>query len=266
MLAPIPATKLNEIIQYFGIPALKDLRPFGVIGKKKVELKKSMSDLLSKDPVAAHTGLGIIYIYENEENLCLMEFKKAYEKSGYSTREAIHYANALFIYGQFEKANPIYKQIIKDNQNDKHNFIEIIKRFSDFCFFEDLKEILDISYVSRELPLEAESDIDDGYRISSFLEKHAIPMDLYRRIRNSIDKVFYQYFSLPTQPDYITFYDLDNFTFNLEVKSELFNDPIETICNMNEDLQDKIIDHYEEFNIQLGSSKDRITAYYTLTT
>lgn len=264
MSAPIPATKVNEVLQYFGVPVFKNLNPFSPIGKKKAELKKSMSDLLTKEPVAAHTGLGVIYIYENAEIQALNEFKAAYEKSDFGASQAMHYANALFIYGYFDKANHIYKQIIKDNRNDEEKFIQVVKRFSEFCFFEDLNEVLETSYISRTLPEDAMSDIDEGYNIKAYLEKYNIPVEFYRDLRNSIDRVFYQYFSLPTQADYTTYFDLDNFTYTLDIDPSYFDDAIHSICEMNDSLQDLMIDSYEKHNIKFGSNEDRITAYYNL--
>ncbi|WP_180175860.1 hypothetical protein [Acinetobacter sp. YH12025] len=264
MLAPIPATKLNEVIQYFGVPCYKDLNAFSNTGKKKAELKRAMQALLSKDAVIAHTGLGIIYIYENQENLALNEFKLAFEKSNFSTNQAMHYANALFVYGHFNAAKDIYVKIIDGNRNDKDKFEQIIKRFSEFCFQDELSQILEISYVTRNLSDAAKRDILDGLHTKAHLDKFNIPLNFFREIRHAVDRVFYHYFSLPMQTDYATYTDLNNLTYVLDIDGSCLSDAISVVAKMNDDLQEKILDIYEKHNISFGSQQDSITMYFCL--
>ena len=264
MLAPIPATKLNEVIQYFGVPCYKDLSAFSNTGKKKAELKRAMQALLGKDPVTAHTGLGIIHIYDNQENLALNEFKLAFEKSNFGTNQAMHYANALFVYGHFDAAKNIYVKIINDNRNDEDKFEQIVKRFSEFCFQDELNQILEASYVTRRLSDIAKQDIIDGLSIKSHLEKFNIPLNFFREIRHSVDRVFYRYFSLPMQTDYATYTDLNNLTYVLDIDEKCIPDALSVVGKMNDDLQEMIIDIYEKHNIGFGSQQDSITMYFCL--
>ncbi|WP_291370325.1 MULTISPECIES: tetratricopeptide repeat protein [unclassified Acinetobacter] len=266
MSSPLPQTKLNEVIEYFGAPGLKDFRAFSLVGKKKVELKKAMASLLPKDPIFAHTGLGVIYIYDNQEQLALSEFKLAYEKSGGGTAQSMHFANALFIYGKYEDAIEIYLEVIKNNRNDKNLFVQIIKRFSDFCFFDELEKVLEISYISRELPANSESDITDAYQLKEFLDTFGIPKEFYRDIRGSIDRVYYEFFSLPTTSDVTTYLDweLQSYTFTSDIDSDLLIDIPNTIADMNDCLQDLLVDVYEKHGIRFGSNQDRITVYFNL--
>lgn len=266
MSLPLPQTKLNEVIEYFGVPGLKDFQAFSVIGKKKVELKKAMASLMPKDPIFAHTGLGVIYIYDNQEQLALSEFKLAYEKSGCGTAQSMHFANALFIFGKYQDAIEIYLDVIKNNRNNKELFIQIVKRFTDFCFFDELEKVLEISYISRELPTNSESDIADAYQFKEFLDEFSIPKEFYRDIRGSIDRVYYQFFSLPTTSDVTTYldWDLQSYTFTSDIDSELFTDIPNAIVDMNDCLQDYLIDVYEKHGIRFGSNEDRITVYFNL--
>lgn len=262
MSALNPASKVNEVIQYFGAPGLKDLNAFSVVGKKKAELKRSMQALLSKEPIEAHTGLGIIYIYENLKDLSLKEFKLAYEKSNRSVSEAMHYANALFIYGYFETAIPIYTDLIRDNKNNVELFSEVVKRFSDFCFTEELNNILELSYVTKDMPEVPKRDIRDFNKIKKHLNRFDIPVEFYRDIRSSLDKVFFQYFTLPTEVDYVTYFDFDNLSQVIDINVDLCDDFIDLSIKMNDNLQDIMIEIYEQHGIQLGSEQDRITVYF----
>ncbi|WP_218698378.1 tetratricopeptide repeat protein [Acinetobacter harbinensis] len=266
MSSPLPQTKLNEVIEYFGVPGLKDFQAFSVIGKKKVELKKAMASLMPKDPIFAHTGLGVIYIYDNQGQLALTEFKLAYEKSGCGIAESMHFANALFIYGKYEEAIEIYLEVIRDNKNNKELFAQIIKRFSDFCFFDELEKVLGISYISRELPVNSKSDIADAHQVKKFLDEFSIPKEFYRDIRGSIDRVYYQFFSLPTNSDVTTYLDweLQSYTYTADIDSDLLIDIPNTIADMNDCLQDYLIDVYEKHGIRFGSNEDRITVYFNL--
>lgn len=266
MAVPLPQSKLNEVIEYFGAPGLKDFRAFSLIGKKKVELKKAMTCLLSNEPVSAHTGLGVIHIYDNQEQLALSEFKLAYEKSGCGTAQSMHYANALFIYGYYEQAIEIYLDVIKDNRNNKELFSQIVKRFSDFCFFDKLEKVLEISYISRELTASTESDISDAYQLNNFLEEYSIPKDFYRDIRGSVDQVYFEYFSLPTTSDITTYLDweLQSYTLTSDIEKALLEDISSTISDMNECLEDRLLDVYEKHKIGFGSYQDRITVYFNL--
>lgn len=266
MAVPLPQSKLNEVLGYFGAPGLKDFRAFSVLGKKKVELKKAMVSLLSKEPIYAHTGLGVIYIYDNQEQLALSEFKLAYEKSGCGKAQSMHYANALFIYGIYEEAIQIYLEVIKNNRNDKNLFNQIVKRFSDFCFFEELRKVIEISYISREISEEAESDISDAYQLKTFLEEYEIPTEFYRDIRGAVDRVYFEFFSLPTTSDITTYLDweLQSYTLTSDIKIDFLDDVSTTISEMNDSLQDQLLEVYEKHKIGFGSSQDRITVYFNL--
>lgn len=265
MLAPIPATKLNEVIEYFGVPCYKDLNAFSKIGKKKAELKRAMQALLSSDPVTGHTGLGIIYIYENQKILSLNEFRLACEKSNFGANQAMHYGNALFIYGHFDEAVEVYLKIIYQNRNDQDKFQRIVKRLSEFCFEDEVKHVLEMSYVTRIMNEETKNDIKQGVAIRMHLEKFNISLDFYRSVRQSVDKVFFYYFSLPTQVDCTTHFDLDNLTYTLELNDTLFEeDPLLIISKMNDELQELLIDVYEQHDIDFGSEQDRITVYFNL--
>lgn len=265
MSALIPAPKTNEVIQYFGTPGLKDTRAFSPLGKKKVELKNSMKALLSKEPAQAHTGLAIIYIYENQYELALNEFKLAYEKSNFSKNETIHYANALFIYGDLNQAVQIYLSLIRNNRNDEGLFVQVIKRFSDFCFSKELEDALQTSYVAKNMPANSQVDLKSYAEIFEFLNKFNIPLDFYRKIRNALDQILYKYFSLPTTADYLVHFDLDNLSYVVYPDGlEGLDDPVSVVCQMNDDLQEMMIDIFEENEIQLGSDLDKITAYFSL--
>ncbi|MFN3289033.1 MAG: tetratricopeptide repeat protein [Acinetobacter sp.] len=263
MPALIPATKANEVIDIFGAPGLKNLKSFSEIGKKKAELKKAMNSLLSKNEVEAHTGLGIIYIYENLIDLALSHFRQAYLKSKFGLNEATHYANALFINGYFEDAIPIYLEMIKNNRNDTQMFIQVAKRFNNFCFEQELNKVIELSYVSRDIPeLELNIIKTEMNSTLTFLKRFNIPVELYREIRSWADVIFYRFFTLPTTGDFELNFDIDNLSYIFGIDSEYCSDSISLVSKMNDQLQDAMIEAYEKYDVKLGSEQDRITAYF----
>ncbi|OOV83812.1 hypothetical protein [Acinetobacter sp. ANC 5600] len=266
MSALLPATKLNEVFALFGVPGLKDLKPFGSTGKIKASYKKAMLDLIPKEPIDAHTGLGAIYVYENNFDLALNEFKKAYEKSGFGLFESYHYANSLFIYGDQEEAVNIYLNLVKEHPNDKNVFNDAVKRFTDYCYVGHLNAALESSYCSKKLTEENNADIKDMYDVILMLNQFGVSTEYFRSLKNLMARAFYQFFTLPSEYEIFTNYDeiRQTFTLRLNIDSKLLEDPFEFISDINDYLQDQLIDFYKERNVKVGSNEDKIISYFGL--
>lgn len=265
MIAPLPATKLNEVIECFGAPGIKDLNPFGPIGKRKTELKKSMMALISNDPVEAHTGLGIIYVYDNQYELAHKEFKTAYVKSKYGFYETIHLANFLFIFGHYEEAINLYLSI--ENYTNELAFLDIANRFISYCFKDELNTLFKKSIFSKKISDDVLKKISEMEQVISFLNKYDIPIGFYRDVTSVHNRVFYRYYSLPTETGITVYHDWDfqTLSYSIDLDLESIGGNYDFIANMNDELQDLLIDVYEKHTIAIGSDKDRITVYFKIT-
>lgn len=264
MIAPLPATKLNEVIEYFGAPGIKDLNPFSLTGKKKTELKKSMMALNPNDPVDSHTGLGVIYAYENQYELAIKEFKAAYVKSKGGFYECLHFANYLFIFGHYKEAINLYLSV--ENNSNEEVFLEVTNRLISFCFKDELNTLFEKSIFSKKISEDILHKISEMNEIIVFLSKYDIPISFFRDVISVQNRVFYRYYTLPTVSD-ITLYhewDLQTIGYSIDLDLDSVGGNYEFIANMNDELQDILIDVYAKHKIALGSDKDRITVYFKL--
>lgn len=234
------------------------------MGKKKAELKKSMLALMPNDPVDAHTGLGIIYVYENLYELALKEFRSAFIKSKGGFHQTIHLANYLFILGQYDEAINLYLSLKKSL--NKEVFLDITHRLTSYCFENELKALFENSNFSNNLSKDIESAILEMNAVIGFLKKHDIPLGFYREVLNAQNRVFYKHYSLPTVTDITSYHDWNFQTlgYSLDLDIESIGENYELIANMNDDLQDMLINVYTVHKISLGSDQDRITVYFKL--
>lgn len=268
-MSAVPIKKVNDIIDLFGSPALKNLNNFSELGKVKANFKKAMFDIESIDPVQAYTGLGILYSYENNYKLAIESFKKAYEMSGCDLIESIHYANAEFGFGDQSIGISIYIDLIKNGYNEEEFLEETVLRFCAYLFIDELKIICENQNVAALIDLNSvlRTEIKEAYNILKFLEKNTISLNFYRKIRALPEYIFNLYHTTPTGIDIQRNIDFDRneltFIYNLlsYPNTEFGND---LIYKINDELQLKLIEVYEEFKVSTLSAGDLITIFFAV--
>lgn len=263
-----PKTKLQEVINDFGAPGLKDLRLFSELGKKKVIAKKAMENLEAKDICAANAGLGIIYTYENELALGLQCFKRAYEFSHHEFGATMNYAHSLFINGYYPEANKIYLEAVKKNPTDKNLFHRVFKTFEENLYLDELIKLIEISQVGKELTEDQQKDLVACEYTVQFLNRNHINIEIFRELRAALDSVFYKYYTLPTESTFNRYIDETRQTYSyicfLPINLKLFPQLINLVGDLNDELQDKIINIYDSRNINSTSNPDKINFYFSI--
>lgn len=263
----VPLEKVNEIIDIFGSPGLKNLNNFSELGKVKAGLKRSMMAIIENDPIQSCTGLGILYAYENNYNLALESFRKAYMFSNQELVASIHYSNAEFAFGEQRTAIPIYLDLIKNHYYEKDFVTEVILRFCAHLYIDELKEILLNQNVLIHVDGILKNEISEAYRIIDFLNKNNISIDYYRELRDLPEKIFNLYYCSSTSLEVNRCLDSDR--NELTISYVLPTYPNQSFGNnllqkFNDELQLSILELNEKFEVQTGSPEDLITVYFSV--
>lgn len=93
MIAPQAKTKADEVYTLFADSGLKDFTPFGETQKAKAAYRKEMNELAKNNPNGLF-GLAFLSDYENNWEVALSYFKKAYDIYGLNLA-GINYAAYL---------------------------------------------------------------------------------------------------------------------------------------------------------------------------
>lgn len=105
--------KMGELYSNLGIVQLAQNER-----REAVKSFRKALDINSDDPVAA-ANLGAIYVQEKDYNKASVVLETAYRKGVRDPRVLNNYAIALGATGKLDKADELYKSILKDNANNK---------------------------------------------------------------------------------------------------------------------------------------------------
>ncbi|MCL6243265.1 hypothetical protein M5F04_01570 [Acinetobacter sp. ANC 7200] len=244
LIAPAE-TRLKEVVEYFSSPGLKDRKTFGATATKKAELRRSLNQIITREVVDAHTGLGILATYENSLDQAIEHFRIAYNFSNKDDISSLNYANSLFLNGRHNEAFPVYKNAIEKNPTSVDMFREICRALIGFCYLEELNEIAQC-VKSKEDPYSPEykKEIELNLNTLSFLKKINVDVGLFRKYQMAIDRVFFKYFNITTSFETEIYYDDERsiltFSLNLPI-SDVSKKHEDLLGDMNDELQDEII-------------------------
>ncbi|EHU1901540.1 hypothetical protein ABTM70_07090 [Acinetobacter baumannii] len=263
----MPVKKVNEIVNLFGSPALKNLNSFSELGKNKAIQKKAMQNLEAIDPVQANTGLGILYAYENNLPLSLEAFKKAYIFSGHGLIESIHYANAEFRYGDQSIGISIYLDLIEKKNLADEVLRNIILSFTTYLYLSELDLILQNQKVAGLVNEILKIEIFDAKMILNFLHKNHISVEYYRKLRRLPDYVFNKYYTTPTKILNEKILNLHRNEMSISFilpayPNQLYGNDL--LSKINDELQLLIFDLNKEFNVSSSSPEDLITVFFSV--
>ncbi|MGN5766281.1 hypothetical protein ACNQO6_18220 [Acinetobacter calcoaceticus] len=261
--AALPATKLNDVVAYLGVPAFKNLNPFSVAGKKKAELKQAMNALLSKNPAAAYTGLGIIYNYENQIELACNAFYNAYRASNHDLLTSRHLANQEYLFKDRAYALSLFKTLIKDNPLDLDLAIEFSTRALTLLYLDDYIEVLEHHKCKKDIQGLMSEIFIEATEIQKFVLKNKINIEAYRDIVGSADKVFSYYFTVPTETGVFKYIDTERNTITISYELPALEGlPESLLGDINDRLQDELVLINKKYKINSSSPEDKIILYF----
>ncbi|MFV5592776.1 tetratricopeptide repeat protein [Acinetobacter junii] len=263
MTAALPATKLNEVVDFLGVPAFKNSNPFSAIGKKKTELKHSMNALLAKNPTEAYTGLGIIYNYENQLDLACNAFQNAYRVSNKGYSASRHLANQELLFGDRNFGISLFLNLVNEHPLDFNLAFEFTNKASSLLFMDELNEGLKNHRLYDDIMKSCSSEIQESLEMFNFIKRNKINIEIFRDIVSTGDKVFSRYFTVPTETGIHKLIDNERHTLTISYELPDFNDlPEDLLGEMNDNLQDEIIYLYKKYKINSSSPEDKITMYF----
>ena len=269
MTAIEPATKLQEVIKLFTRPyEIKDLRPFCDFAHKRMSLKRDLTQLIQKDPVAAYTGLAIIAGYENKHEEAHDYFKRAFLISDKSYSSTMNYASSLLSNGEFESAIELYKKVFVENPNNIRFLVKIIDPLVKFLFIEEAEFFLrnakgiDGKYINR-----IAGKVNYYNLINDAILKMNINIDNYREILKICECVYYDFFTITSSVySNIQFDNSQEIIWLSTVVIQKNEDEIldyEIISKMNDLFQDKVLDIVKsDRDNQLKQTLEKVCCYF----
>ncbi|MEN8424039.1 hypothetical protein ABFO63_10340 [Acinetobacter junii] len=255
-MAALTKSKTGEVIDIFLTPSLKDSSPFGEMAKLKAKYRKDMNSLYENDRnINALFGLAVLADYENNYDLALRYFKKAYVESNKSTLAAINYGSYLGRLDLYEEAIDVLVEAFEKSDDKEHILGVLIKVATEDLAFSKIENIIN-KYAIKDL--EPVKDLIFRHtNIENALEKFEINGDFYREMRSIHKNIFYNYFTLSTPRGILNYDDSSRNSLYLscgipkEAFNILFNDSMnenekrnkmeEVIGNLNDEYQDRII-------------------------
>lgn len=266
-MSTLPLKKVDEIINLFTSPAIKNLNGFSELGKVKSTLKKAMQDLESTDPVQANTGLGILYEYENNLTLSLEAFKKAYNLSGHGRDETIHYANAEFSNGDQSIGVSLYLDLIEKKAPTQGFIRNIIWRFLTYLYLDELEVVLQNPVVVNLVDEAIEKEIYNVNILFNILQKNHISLEYYRKLRNLPNSILHKYYTTTTKFMVEHIVDIHRneviYSYVLPVyPNQLYGNNL--LSKVNDELQIAILDLNKEYRVGFSSPEDLITMFFSV--
>lgn len=255
MVAQAPDTKLSEVFEYFSKPSIKDLKPFGDLGKKKAELKRSLEQFSGQDPFAAYTGLGILATYENNLRGALEYLRKAYNITNKNAMSSMNYAYSLVLNEKYSEAVEIYLNVIKNCPNDASIFVDIVNMLERYYFIDECYTVINlVSGIDIEIVKSQNYRVDCARERLLKMNTIQMNIDFIRKFINATENTFYENFTATTSFFRDSEVDSSHKSLFFSYKIPLLGNDLdfmsELVADMNDSLQDKLIHIIKTSNIE----------------
>lgn len=254
MIAPQAKTKADEVYTLFADSGLKDFTPFGETQKAKAAYRKEMNELAKNNPNGLF-GLAFLSDYENNWEVALSYFKKAYDIYGLNLA-GINYAAYLSRLDYYNESLSIFSKVFQEFPHDEIMLRRIIESLTESLIPEELTSLLDIYKGTNKSNFKAL--INQQIYLKSELESFNVSIDFYRLVRKIAKNIFYKYFTAETTREFDELYDPDrNFillenrihysSFEYALKDlpypQQYIKITDVISKMNDEFQNNLIDY-----------------------
>lgn len=269
MITPKTETKILEVQALFLQSGLKDLKPFGETNKAKTAFRKEMQELSYKD-VNGLFGLAFLADYENNWDIALANFKKAYINTHKEVIASINYASYLARLNNYDEALSIYNEIFNKYPSDENLLASILEALSENLIPEKISDFVN-RYTGPNKQF-FENKVHTLIKLKTVLKDLEVDIEFYRLVRNLSKQVYFKYFTtgslrvlhdvidkdhnfilLENRIDYSSFdYALSNLS-----PAQKYDEIFKVIGKLNDEFQNDLLDYMYSEKCTLTRSEFR---------
>lgn len=269
MIAPQTETKIHEVQSLFLQSGLKDLKPFGETNKTKTAFRKEMYELSSKD-VNGLFGLAFLADYENNWDIALANFKKAYLITNKEAIASVNYASYLARLNDYNEALSVFNEVFDNYSNNEELLSSIIEALAENLIPEKISDFVN-RYTGPNKPF-FENKVHTLIKLKKVLKDLEVDIEFYRLVRNLSKQVYFKYFTtgsrrilhdiidkdhnfilLENRIDYSSFdYALSNLS-----PAQKYDEIFKVIGKLNDEFQNVLLDYMYSEKCTLTRSEFR---------